>query len=218
MKKIMFNDRYGLTQAVLNGRKTMTRRIVPVKYVPLIDDGHLATALTEAQRHGDAYRIGEIVAVAQAYKNVFHPLDWVNRELYGEEKGWNNKMFVRADLMPNQIQMKGIRIEKLQAIQNDDCMKEGIRIYTTGIPQCKTLVGGILEFIPPYGFDDYHHKHFCNFDSPREAFAALINKRGVGRPGLWELNPWVFAYEYVLRRPAAEHGCRMEGGGLKIEK
>ena len=28
MKKIMFNDRYGLTQAVIEGRKTMTRRIV----------------------------------------------------------------------------------------------------------------------------------------------------------------------------------------------
>lgn len=26
-KKIMFNDKYGLTQAVLYGRKTMTRRI-----------------------------------------------------------------------------------------------------------------------------------------------------------------------------------------------
>lgn len=28
MKKIMFNDRYGLTQAVLDGRKTVTRRII----------------------------------------------------------------------------------------------------------------------------------------------------------------------------------------------
>lgn len=27
MKKIMFNDKYGLTQAVLEGRKTQTRRI-----------------------------------------------------------------------------------------------------------------------------------------------------------------------------------------------
>lgn len=27
-KKIMFNDKYGLTQAVLDGRKTMTRRII----------------------------------------------------------------------------------------------------------------------------------------------------------------------------------------------
>ncbi len=27
MKKIMFNDRYGLTEAVLSGRKTQARRI-----------------------------------------------------------------------------------------------------------------------------------------------------------------------------------------------
>lgn len=31
MKKIMFNDRYGLTQAVLEGRKTQTRRIIKVQ-------------------------------------------------------------------------------------------------------------------------------------------------------------------------------------------
>lgn len=28
MKKIMFNDRYELTQAVLDGTKTMTRRLL----------------------------------------------------------------------------------------------------------------------------------------------------------------------------------------------
>lgn len=28
MKKIMFNDKFGLTQAVLDGRKTQTRRII----------------------------------------------------------------------------------------------------------------------------------------------------------------------------------------------
>mgnify|MGYP000803207875 FL=1 len=28
MQKIMFNDRYGLTDAVIEGRKTMTRRLV----------------------------------------------------------------------------------------------------------------------------------------------------------------------------------------------
>ena len=31
MKKIMFNDRYGLTQAVIEGRKTMTRRLAASK-------------------------------------------------------------------------------------------------------------------------------------------------------------------------------------------
>ena len=29
MKKIMFNDRYGLTSKVLSGHKTQTRRIIP---------------------------------------------------------------------------------------------------------------------------------------------------------------------------------------------
>lgn len=29
MKKIMFNDQYCLTKAVLKGRKTQTRRIIP---------------------------------------------------------------------------------------------------------------------------------------------------------------------------------------------
>lgn len=28
MKKIMFNDKYGLTQAVLDDRKTQTRRVI----------------------------------------------------------------------------------------------------------------------------------------------------------------------------------------------
>lgn len=37
MKKIMFDDKRGLTQAVLTGRKTMTRRIIPEKYKTMVD-------------------------------------------------------------------------------------------------------------------------------------------------------------------------------------
>ncbi len=36
MKKIMFNDAFGLTDAVLNGRKIMTRRIIPFDLVDLL--------------------------------------------------------------------------------------------------------------------------------------------------------------------------------------
>lgn len=32
-KKIMFNDHYGLTEAVLSGRKTMTRSIIKSKNI-----------------------------------------------------------------------------------------------------------------------------------------------------------------------------------------
>lgn len=33
----MFNDRYGLTQAVIEGRKTMTRRIMNNQLATLLD-------------------------------------------------------------------------------------------------------------------------------------------------------------------------------------
>ena len=39
MKKIMFNDRYGLTEAVLSGRKTMTRRVAIGILMRSIKDG-----------------------------------------------------------------------------------------------------------------------------------------------------------------------------------
>lgn len=35
MKKMMFNDRYGLTQAVISGRKTVTRRVVKDAWWPI---------------------------------------------------------------------------------------------------------------------------------------------------------------------------------------
>lgn len=37
-KKIMFSDKYGLTQAVLEGRKTQTRRIIPKDFFSLTWD------------------------------------------------------------------------------------------------------------------------------------------------------------------------------------
>ena len=177
----MFNDRYGLTTAVLQGCKTMTRRIVPTQYVPMIEDGLQGAALIEAQRHGDAYRENEIVAVAQSYK------DTGLFDIYrGPEdtKGWSNKMFVRANLMPHQIQITDINIERLQDITDEDCLKEGIKQTFSG-SYC-------FEYTGKHGFG------YTFSDHPKKAFATLINRPGVGRKGLWEENPFVFAYSFKL--------------------
>ena len=37
MKKIMFNDRFGLTEKVLDGSKTQTRRIIPQMVIDKVD-------------------------------------------------------------------------------------------------------------------------------------------------------------------------------------
>ena len=42
-----------------------------------------------------------------------------------DKPGWNNKMFVRADLMPHRIKITGIKLERLQDISEEDIYKEG---------------------------------------------------------------------------------------------
>lgn len=184
----MFNDRYGLTQAVIEGRKTMTRRIVPTK-----TRLRRALAVIHDEPHGSEqeeylksayYKVGEIVAVAQNYANAFSSIRDI--PVYGADRspGWGNKMFVRADLMPHQIRITGIRCEKLQDISNEECLREGIRQFTPNFPKnlpihpTHFVVGDILK------------------DTPREAFAALIDK--VSGKGTWASNPWVVAYEFEL--------------------
>ena len=236
MKKIMFNDKYGLTQAVLDGRKTMTRRIVPeCKELDILryweyNEGAIATGYEE---HTHSFRIdycpdkkrrisidhlnllpsykpGEVVAVAQNYNDsgwnpntlqqtfvkeptVFPDLDpisslsgWIDLPLK-YHKGWRNKMFVYAGLMPHQIRITNVRVEKLQDISDEDCMKEGITTMTEG----KYDVGN------GYGWDTkIDALKRDTFFTPREAFAALFNR--VSGKGTWESNPWVFVYEFEL--------------------
>lgn len=193
MKKIMFNDRYGLTQAVIEGRKTMTRRLADPKqkyqnlkrWQPCLELDFGLYGLIEDdgwESIEPKYNLGEIVAVAQNYSSFYNILD--NTRPIPEGAGWDNKMFVRADLMPHQIRITGIKCERLQDISDKECLREGIRQFTPNFPKnfpihpTHFVVGDILK------------------DTPREAFASLIDK--VSGKGTWASNPWVVAYEFEL--------------------
>ena len=213
----MFNDDYGLTQAVLDGRKTMTRRVC--KYdrpnetydivFPVFEpndydkDGNIVSPLNYAfgwkNDKGDftgwnipKYKVGEVVAIAQSYESLgMNPEIALNDKdgigFYTKTKfapGWGNKMFVRADLMPHHIRITDIKIERLQDISDEDCLKEGI--YEDS---------GDDEF-PPSIFYEFEGNKDDGFDTPREAFAALIDK--ISGRGTWNNNLYTFAYEFEL--------------------
>lgn len=190
MKKIMFNDKYGLTKAVLEGRKTMTRRIAEKVLVEDIDQHLVWTGEFKKPK----YKVGEVVAVAQSYKDLVlgkHEDREIDLEIMRDTSGWNNKMFVRADLMPHQIRITKVRVERMQDISEEDCLQEGI--YKDN-PR------------PGFYFNGYAFELSKNqngnilaarwFKTPREAFAALIDK--VSGKGTWASNPWVFVYEFEL--------------------
>ena len=209
----MFSDKFGLTQAVIDGRKTMTRRIMNIDPLRTIvvqsfdKEGNLRGKIsTDYGNFGrliinSRYKIGEVVAVAQTYKDVISllPAD-ENNVLSGNfawaafgmsrGKGYKNKMFVRADLMPYQIKITNIRVERLQDISDDDCFKEGIRY-------CGESHESSPSF-PTLGFDDFERKVFCNYATAREAFAVLIDK--INGKGTWDRNPWVLVYDFELKK------------------
>ena len=168
MKKIMFSDKFGLTEAVLSGRKTMTRLICP-DGTPL---GNWAETVKKSR-----YQVGEVVAVAQRYRDfILNPIS------IPADMGWFNKLFVRADLMPHQIRITNVRVERLQDISDEDCIKEGI---------------WMAENVGFQGVS-YWYPNLCNskFKTPREAYAALIDR--ISGKGTFESNPYVFVYEFEL--------------------
>ena len=206
-KKIMFSDAFCLTLAVLNGKKTMTRRLLKVpktcngkevysfniltnslgtQCVDLIDYG--GNVLGSWKPH---YEVGEVVAIAQPYKDIIERLPMYSNAILDEvgmprkefKAGWTNKMFVKASLMKRHIRITDIKVERLQDISDDDIIREGVWQFYDN----KDLfyVSKNIGYAPDVAFP-----------TAREAFWFLIDK--VSGKGTWESNPLVVAYSFEL--------------------
>ncbi len=192
MKKIMFNDQYGLTEAVLDGRKTQTRRIAyekPFKHIRSCgfitegkDKGKLSINDGNEIVAKSTYKIGEVVAVAQRYCDI--PMDSSIKIILCKHPGWNNKMFVTAKTMPHQIKIVNIRVQHLQDISTDDCMKEGIIC---------SHIDGISDAFSYDATNDSKRKKWW-YDSPIVAYWMLCNKLHL----IWNFNTLVFVYDFEL--------------------
>ena len=211
MGAMMFNDRFCLTEAALGGLKTQTRRIE--KGLELLSesnykfDGEKIVLDFEASDEPiiirPRYKAGEIVAVAQDYKQIYANMiidfsmhnyhlpreDSAEkfREKYEETAGWTNKMFVKPDLMPHQVRITNVRLERLQDITDEECLAEGI--WKGEFPNVRDVY--YYEIIGDC-------KAYKMFTTPRKAYASLID--AISGKGTWDSNPYVFAYEFKLLR------------------
>lgn len=184
----MFNNLYGLTQAVLDGRKWKTRRICKEQhwsFSDLVNANENDSFLFEQPK----YKVGEVVAVAQSYKDAgVHSIPEEDDE-FGcydfpaeQTNGWTNKMFVRADLMPHQIRITNVRVERLQDISDEDCEKEGIYCDIDPLESHESI----------WTFPNAPQWYWTS----REAYTALIDK--ISGKGTWDSNPYVFVYDFEL--------------------
>lgn len=183
--------------------KNQTRRLIVSRtgFFQVCSKGGIVTNIWQTDANGwtgenlipvkPRYNVGEIVAIAQAYKDILETLPepyrrksdgWISTEIL-ESIGFRNKLYVKPILMPLQIKILGVRAERLQDISDEDCIKEGIER------------NGLCYF---------NGVHTHSFLTPREAYKALINS--IDGKDTWDNNPWVWVYDYELidRKEVAE--------------
>lgn len=187
----MFNDKYCLTLSVLNRTKTMTRLLLRDN-VPLGN-------WEETVKHLP-YKVGDIIAIAQPYKDIIECLPMYSNAILDEvgmprkeyKLGWTNKMFVKADLMPHHIRITDIKIGRLQDISKEDCLKEGI-IFIEPF----SIIGEDAYFFAVKRKVGRMYDNILKFfPSPQRAYADLIDK--ISGRGTWKRNPWVVACSFEL--------------------
>ena len=184
-----------LTQLVIEGKKDMTRR------------------LTTDRRQ---YEVGEKVALAEAYGFIWRKLNAIpdkqiaymrrlrsvlNVEHPSIIPAWENKLFVRPELMRYQIEITGKRTEHLQDISDEDILREGVFHGMCSSRNIETGETGDYTWLDikrkklPNGHYHVNIKHNVH-SNIRECFIEMINH--ICGKGTWEQNPEVYVYTFKL--------------------
>ena len=213
MKRIGFNERYGLTSSVIVGTKTKTRRFekcldklyaaekeigepLEIYEQEIIREGIVLRTNAGIIALHTNYKIDEEVAVKESGLYIYHQLQSRYgetsdaaigfKEMYEGMAFWTNKMFTPANLIPDHIIITGLRIERLQDISDEDCLKEGV-VYDS------------RHWVNGYKVENLWNKidRQSHFRSAQVAFANLINR--ISGKGTWLKNPYsvVYTFEHV---------------------
>jgi len=180
-----------MVRALLDGRKTQTRRVIK----PQPRDVH-----AELARHAKPKELGcphgqpgDLLWVRETWKPLHSENDILYRASHGEitrhldqdkwfeidwrkrKDGWRPSIHMPRWASRITLRVKDVRVERVQEISPEDAMAEGIRHIARWGPR-----GELIQAM---------------LDAP-ETFASLWNsinaKRGFG----WDANPWVWVVEF----------------------
>ena len=216
---ILFNTE--MVQAILEGQKSCTRRVVksqpdekhtfPLGFVMgsmyAKDLGCFGFGTNEnggsIQFVKPPYQTGDILYVRETvWQKIGYYLDidgetkpsWYNEFKYvaSDEKpetGWNYSWAKRPSIhMPKEaariwLKVTDVRVERLQEITKDECIKEGI--YPSNCRNCNAAFE--CDTCPDEGYDE--------LDKFVEVWSSTVKKSDLDYYG-WGANPWVWIIEF----------------------
>lgn len=197
-KPILFNG--DMVRALLDGRKTQTRRVI--KPQPTVADGrtelrgsrgrssNVPTGQEQSFDWMALWEKGDLLWVRETFASRYfddgdhgYRADWNVSTIVPEPK-WTPSIHMPRTASRLTLRIKDVRVERVQDISENDALAEGV---FTGPPDDDGWVS--LSHKPGGGkYSDGEAKH---------AFRSLW--RSVNKPGRgWESNPWVWVVEFEV--------------------
>lgn len=190
VKPILFNTE--MVRAILDGRKTCTRRVIK----PQPDEKHtyplgFVTDSTEKKEIGcfgfgideyggsiqyakPPYQPGDILYVRETWKKApngyYYYEDWQRDDIADVTK-WKPSIHMPKEAARIWLKVTDVKVERLQEISGEDLIKEGIDLFQSNYVRVA-------------------------FDEFKNIWNSTIKKSDLDRYG-WNANPYVFVIEFV---------------------
>ena len=199
-RPIIFNA--PMVKAILEGRKTQTRRIVTVKNKNSCPYGQPGDRLWVRETWG----VGSRPDPLGGYEGIEYRADEFYLEdsddlpclrvtpppdvcLLDYDSGWMPSIHMPRWASRITLEVTGVRVERLQDIPGDDIFHEGIQ----RLENHSWHATGSIPLGTYRGLDEWTDKVNYWVD-PRDAYKALWDS--INGPGAWEKNPWVWVIEF----------------------
>lgn len=187
IKPILFNTE--MVRAILDGRKTCTRRVIELPEnmdgVPVGKSGDSSNPLGFMYPGGikrPPYQPGDILYVRETWKKApngyYYYEDWQRNDIADITK-WKPSIHMPKEAARIWLKVTNVRVERLQEITEDEAKAEGA--------------------IDNRGFIHSPENEYDHIHTAREHFAEIwnspIKKTDLDRYG-WDASPWVWVTEF----------------------
>lgn len=187
-----------MVQAILDGRKTQTRRIVKEPFqtwMQTTTNPEWWNGIETQCKHG---QIGDILWVRETwqyvefgcepeecgyvYKASENGRDWQDND---KEWKWKPSIFMPREACRIELRITNIKVERLQSISEEDAICEGVKKINNGIYECYTP-----DTDPP-------------FLNAKESFETLW--KSINGELSWNENPFVWAITFERTEMPSKH-------------
>ena len=208
-KPILFST--PMVQAILEGRKTQTRRVVKGvndhyyqslvnhasgKHTFVMNGNYSPEPKGVIEKKCPFGQVGDVLWIRETWQNSDNNVYYHYKADFTEPgKGWKPSIFMPKDAARIWLKITNVRVERLNEISDEDAIKEGIDFEIFNDESDTFIYRNYLKGKDFYSFSEYGWNFGKEIHSaPVASYCSLWEK--INGDGSWNANPWVWVIEF----------------------